>query len=171
MIKKITTAMALTVALAGSVAAAPVNWTGSSSVGPGSRTIFFTGFESSELSSISGSGLFHAHNGGTDNVRIDILLDSVWTNIFSTVLHGNTPNRLLSSLSPMSFAGGIVSGLRLSGQTSNTFHSLALRGRRATIFNFNDVTLSVVPVPAAMPLLLGALLGFGALKRRKKSVV
>jgi len=69
------------------------------------------------------------------------------------------------------YAGGPISGdLTLSGETfaslgvlEGTYASVAFNGETITLY----IGAVVVPLPAALPLLAGALFGLGALRRRR----
>ncbi|MEQ9411504.1 MAG: PEP-CTERM sorting domain-containing protein [Fuerstiella sp.] len=143
-----------------------VSWTGPSSFDD--STISFTGFQTSELTDVTGGGYYHDH-GGPTTVFLDILLDGVWTNLFSDFIHTNNSSHFMDSIpTSFSFAQGTVSGLRLRSDPYrlNTFHALT----PDTKFEFNTATASV-PEPESLAVFgLGTLgLVVGGIRHRRKS--
>ena len=142
-----------------------VTWTGPSHFDAAS--IGFTGFTANTLTSVSGSAWFHPHGSITQTMYLDVRLDGIWTQIFTASSNSvsNVPSNTLSSLiSNISFATGIVDGLRArsSHHVNQSFHNWG-----GAQFHFDNV--APVPLPAAGLLLAGALGGLGLMRRRKKS--
>lgn len=135
--------------------------------------ITFTGFQADTLSDIFGSGVYHTH-GHSRTFGIDIILNGVLTNIFSDTVVGNNANHSLDLIStPISFALGTVTGIRLStsGPVNQGWHLLFNTNGttgNTTNFVFETNGVAAVPLPAALPLFLAALGGLGLMSRRRK---
>lgn len=176
-------AAAVVVGLSGQSQAVTVTWqsesfSGISGVANNSNfdsgQINFTGFQADTLSDIFGSGIYHNH-GLTRTFTIDIVLDGVLTNIFTDSISGSNQDRSLDLIStPISFALGTVTGIRLAtnGPVGQAWHLLANRNGTTgttTNFVFENNGVAPVPLPAALPMFLAGLLGLGFIARRRKA--
>ncbi|MGP6086406.1 hypothetical protein [Antarctobacter jejuensis] len=159
--------------LSAPVHAASVNWGGLG--GPNEFTtasISFTGFEADTLVNITSQGYYFTNNGAGFPVtfELEILLDGIWTNIFTDLTTGTS---YMSAVPSQSFAYGTVTGVRAtgSGQVPGdpTMRNWALGGSfTPTIFHFEARNPpSPVPLPAGLPLFLASLgiLGFASRRR------
>ncbi len=159
--------MATTLIAATQASATSVNWTTEGGLSDfDTDTITFTGFNTNQLTSVVGSAFFHSHStSSVVNFNLEVLLDGVWTSIFTDSTNSVSPvsgdNVLSSLISNVSFATGIVSGIRATGSPNQ---SQANHNWGNTVFNFNDV--SRVPLPASLPLLAASIFGFGFMRRR-----
>lgn len=126
--------------------------------------ISFSGILTNEITGITGTGFYHNHGDLSDIFAMDVLLDGVWTNVWSDQPSSNIAYYLSGIATPITFATGLVTGIRLSvinGTVNQGFHSMD-----QTTFTFADV--SPVPLPASLPLLFGAL-ALGLSMRRRSS--
>lgn len=140
--------------------------------------ITFAGFTANELSSYSTLGIMHNHSASTNQtIDLDILLDGVWTNIFTrnlTPADGSVPS-LDGLTTPLAFPTGVVTGIRMASDpfSNQTWHLSSNIGNRAEdIFTFNQVDPEPVPEPASIAIwsALGVAGLFGARRRRKSRV-
>jgi hypothetical protein len=126
--------------------------------------ISFSGILSNEITGITGTGIYHNHGDLSDVFAMDVLLDGVWTNVWSDQPTSSGSIYLSSIATPITFATGLVTGIRLgviNGSVNQGFHYMG-----QTTFTFAEV--SPVPLPASLPLLFGAL-ALGLFLRRRSS--
>jgi len=167
--------------VSGKTQALTINW--GAEGGPNNfvaDSISFTGFNADTLVSVSGENANYRTDNGTlfpVTFKLDVMLDGIWTNIFTDTTTGT--GRLFDVISDISFAFGEVTGLRgtATGQAPGfvPLNNWALgTSFNPTIFNFdtNAAPLSVVPLPAALPLYgTGlAILGFIGWRRQRRTV-
>ena len=110
----------------------------------------------------NGDGYFHNHGGGA-GFNIFAIINGTSQTIFSYAPGSSTSYYNLSSLGPISFGGGLVTGISISSTSyvGNAFHSFANES-----FDLNLV--GSVPEPGTWAMML---LGFGAIgfaMRRRK---
>ena len=116
-----------------------VNWDTTVTSNTGSTRSFdtailtFPGFTSDSLDSMGGGSpsSFHSHSGLT-NIFLDLRLDSVWTQVFTTSTSTGNPLTPISTLPPILFPTATVDGIRWN---SAPFNSITFHG-------FNDGTFS-----------------------------
>jgi hypothetical protein len=144
-----------------------VNWQAEGgSTNFNNNTILFTGFMTSGLDSINGSGYTHNHGNQNETMAMSFLLDNVWTNVFGAAVTGNNSPNLLSAIpTPIMFANAMISGIRLTSSigVNQTYHGMY----KDVNFNFKPA-LSVVPLPAALPLYGAGMLVLGLIGWRRK---
>jgi len=172
---------AAVICLASGAQATTVNWTGNDAFNNSGNSITFTGFTSSQLTSISGEGTYEASRSSTFpfnavsttfNLLID--LNGIWTSILTWTSSDSSEQNLSDLSTPIHFASGTVTGLELTVNPAGTsddptfdnfdfFHRDDLNQEQ---FTFNNVTTT--PLPAALPLFAGGLGLVGMFARRRK---
>lgn len=137
-------------------AATVVTWDG-----PGdfdTATLTVPGFYANVLTSVAGPGFYHDH--GLNRVFSgSLLIDGLWTEIGNSgPTFGASGDVPLSSIGPLSFAGGVITALRLSVNepVGSGFHSVF-----GTQFTFD---VAQTPLPGALAL-FGSVLGLVAVGR------
>ena len=118
-------------------------------------TLSTTPFTSSQLTSITGSGLMHSHGSSTVvNGALELNLNGSWTTIASFSTGGSNPPQFnFSTLPSINFSPSTVSGIRL---TSSPGQNQSFHGFHNTIFHFNDPTPVLGTTPSD-----GSTLAFG----------
>ncbi|SMX42672.1 VPLPA-CTERM sorting domain-containing protein [Maliponia aquimaris] len=170
---------ALSIAVAAGILSAPahaasINWGAEGGSNEfASDAVLFSGFQADTLVSITSQGYYFTNNGALNPVtfKLEVLLDGIWTAIFTDVTTGTSYMNVIPS---QSFAYGTVTGLRATGTGQvpgdPTMRNWALGSAfTPTIFHFDALQPpSAVPVPAGLPLLLAGLgaLGFASRRRR-----
>ena len=138
-------------------------------------TMTFAGFTANQLDSVtggSGSGAWwHSHTGLLMTAALDLMLDGIWTNIFSSGTTSVTQiaSNTVTSIPTIGFASSTVTGIRLTGTPAQnqSFHAWATSRHHSPV----TFTFSSVPEPGTAALLgLGlALAGAGAARKRTRS--
>jgi len=127
---------------------------------------FATSFPASSLS-WSGDGYLHSHNGGVVNGTMELNVNGNWTSVstFNTTSLSGLP---ISTLSPINFSGGTVSGIRFSSapQQNQSYHNFT--GDVLTFSGSGDAAAAPLPgVALAGAFLLTGVRGKGLLRRRR----
>ena len=159
----------------GQAQAATVDWAALG--GPNNfaeHELSFTGFNADTLSRVSNRNANVSTNDGTNypiTFTLDILLDNVWTNIFSIV---STGTYYVQAIPTTSFTYGEVTGLRAKGTGfqpgTDPMKNWALgTGFTSPVFTFATLNPpSSIPLPGGVWLLLAAIGGLGFAGRHKR---
>jgi hypothetical protein len=127
--------------------------------------LYFPAITANALTSISGAGYYQNRSTPNRVYSMSVLLDGTWTEIYNSgeVPGGIAVTVLLSTLdTPMLFAPGVITGLKLSTKGDVNYAYQKMNG---TQFTFDFLT---TPLPAALPL-FGAGLGVvGLLSWRRR---
>ena len=162
------------VCLTGTAQATLVDWTASGGArGFNTNTISFAGFFANSLDSVTDGvtrqGFWHNHNNATPiTAMLDVRVNGAWQQIWSAVTTNRsfTPgnNVLPDLISNISFSGGVVDGLRLSGSQNvwYTFH-----WQEGMVYNFSN-NIATTPEPSTIVLLGSGLVGLIGYRMRKK---
>ncbi len=112
------------------------------------------------------TGAFYHDHGRNTTVTMDILLNGVWTNVFTHANFSSAPQLIAATFGGNTFGAGIVSGVRLFSipNINQTFHGWNTSGATQVMFNFS----SAVPEPGTLALLGIGLAGIGLARRRRK---
>ena len=90
---------------------------------------------------ITAVGTGYEHNHGNLGVvfSLDVLLNSVWTNVYSRTQDANNTSHTLASFGTFNFAQGSVTGIRLGANpvVGNAYHSM---GSEQFVFGNSAVT-------------------------------
>ncbi len=164
--------------LSSTAAANSVNWGDQGGLNDFvSDEVNFAGFAADTLVSVTSQGYFGTNNGALYPVTmtVDLELNGSWTQIYSGLTTGTTfLNGLLDGIS---FSYGTVTGIRASA-TGQSPRYVPMKNWNLgpnftpTVFNFDAVNPPPqVPLPAGLPLLLSAFVGFGIMRKRRGSRV
>ena len=125
--------------------------------------ITFDAILTGTLTGITGTGYYNNHNKTAENTyTLSVLLNGVWTSIFEHTYGGQgLGDFFLADIGPISFAKGLVSGLRWSASNEQIY---AYHEMRTTDYTF---AVSTVPLPGGAPLLIAGMGTFGWLRRRR----
>jgi hypothetical protein len=141
--------------IASNARAVSVTWNGVSDFND--AQISFAPFVASQLTKVTGDGIFHDHaNPGGVTVFLNIHLSGSWVNIwsFTTPDNGVSEDITLASkiTSPILFASGTVDGIELTSNPdiNQTYHNWNMT--TLDVFTFDQVS---VPDGGATMLLLG----------------
>ena len=125
--------------------------------------ITFDAILTGTLTGITGTGYYNNHNKTAENTyTLSVLLNGAWTSIFEHTYGGQgLGDFFLADIGPISFAKGLVSGLRWSATNEQiyVYHEM-----RATDYSF---AISTVPLPGGAPLLLAGMGTFAMVRRRR----
>ncbi|OAN84535.1 hypothetical protein A8B78_06660 [Jannaschia sp. EhC01] len=160
--------------LSAPVQATSVNWGDEGGLNAfATATINFTGFEADTLVNITSQGYYATNNGLLYPVdfELEVLLDGLWTSIFSDTTTGTS---YIDNIPTLTFAYGTITGLRATGTghapSTTPMGNWALGPNfTPTVFHFDALNPpAAVPVPAGLPLLLGALGALGIAVRQRR---
>jgi hypothetical protein len=163
--------------MVGQLQAATVDWGAEGGANSfAEASISFTGFNADTLSGVSNSNANVSTNNGSlypIAFTLDILLDNVWTNIFSVT---STGTYFVQNIPSTSFTYGEVTGLRAKGTgfdpvgNPNPMKNWALgTGFSSPVFTFAALNPpSSIPLPAGLPLLLAGLACLGLVRWRQR---
>lgn len=122
---------------------------------PGDTAEFtFTALEALRVSTIALSGT--GNNGGSDLGNVEFGLTSATTNTFSTIISFGKTASAFDSLPGLVLAAG------------DSFTIFWEDGIAAPVALTASFSTTAVPVPAALPLMIGGIAALGAVARKKK---
>ena len=139
-------------------------------------TMLFAGFQANSLDSVSGGtgaagAWWHSHSAAVMTAFLDLELNGIWTNIFSsgTTSVSQIASNSASSIPATGFASSTVTGIRLRGVpgVNQSFHGWSTStsaGNTQVAFTFSSV-----PEPGTLALLGLGMLGAGLVRRRRKA--
>ena len=127
----------------------------------GTLNLLGSSFFADQLIDISGPGYHHSHGAAAVTFKLDVMVDGVWVNLFTQLQNPGTQTILGNLATPVSFAGGVVSQIRLTSDPNQnqSFHSMF-----NTTFTFDAIA---TPEFSSTLILLGlASVGLGCFRRK-----
>lgn len=174
------------IAFSGGAQATTVDWTGNDAFNNSGNSTTFLGFVADQLTSITGPGTYEASLSQkrpfdpvptTFTLAID--LNNVWTTILTWTSDSSNEQLLSDLATPIDFAKGLVTGLRLSADPPGTsrdptYDNFASFGdwnwwdcnSPGEQFIFSDV--ATTPLPSTLPLFVGGLCMLWYIADRRK---
>ena len=116
-------------------------------------TMTFAGINVQSLDSVTGgrsAGAFYHDHGANTTVTMDVLLNGVWTNVFTHANFGSANHLIAATFGGKPFGAGIVTGVRLFSipNINQTYHFWDIGGPNQVMFNFS----AAVPEPGTLAL-------------------